>query len=122
LLGLERWEQLFTSNDQQKLNEEMSMIQQAMAEMKSEELNFDELNEGIKEDYEQPEAQEINYTREKKMDFDIFGFNFTKMDEIYKYVLGLSLIFSVFFAVIYGLYWIKKMRTPMEKNKKIKKK
>lgn len=99
----------------------MGMIQQAMAEMKSEELNFDELNEGIKEDYEQPEAQDIHYTREKKMDFDIFGFNFTKMDEIYKYILGIGLIFSVFFAVIYGLFWIKKMRNSNEKIKKPKK-
>ncbi len=113
---------LFTSNDQERLNEEMTAIQHAMAEMKSEELNFDELNEGIKKEQEQPEAQDINYTREKKVEFDIFGFNFTKLEDSTKMILGLTLIFLVFFAIIYGLYWIRKLRLQNVKVRKIKKK
>lgn len=120
LLGMEKWYDIFSSNDKQRMEMEMEMLSDAAREIRSEDLNFEEDN-GSRET-EQPEAQDIYYNREKKMDLDIFGINLTQLDPMIKNILGLSLIFLVFFTVLYGLNWIKNLRKKNEKVKKNKKK
>ena len=60
--------------------------------------------------------------REDNLDFNIFGFNFTKLSDKYRYFIGCLLIAFVFLSVIYGLKWINDIRNEGKSLKKKKKK
>jgi len=122
-LGLEKWYEILTSKDNDRMQQEMSLLQEAAQDIKSEELNFDDSSSSSSNGgSDDPEAQDIYVNREKKLDLDIFGFNITQLDNTTKNVLGLSLIVFIFSAVIYGLNWIKNLRKKEVKVKKNKKK
>ncbi len=78
---------------------------------------FNQPNSETEENYPN-EAQDIHYDREKKVDFNIFGFNFTQLSSTYKNVIGLSLIFLIFFTIFYLLNWIKSLRQKVVKKSK----
>ncbi len=125
LIGLDKWYDIFSGNDKERLDAEMQMLQEAAAELKSEELEYDDSRreqESAGENNEQYDEQDIYVNREKKVELDIFGLNVTKLDNLTKNILGISLIFLVFFAVIYGLKWIKDLRKKDVKKKDKKKK
>src|SRR5689334_6553677 len=46
LLSLERWDNIFKSGDKELLNQEIASLQDALSEIKSEDLNFDEMRTG----------------------------------------------------------------------------
>jgi hypothetical protein len=68
----------------------------------------------------EPEHQDIYVDREKKIDFTLFGFNFTTLDSSTKNILGMILIGLIFSVVIYGLTYIRKLRQKDVKKKKKK--
>jgi hypothetical protein len=119
---LEKWYDIFSSNDKERMQIEMSQLEDAAREIKSEDLNFDG-NSGENFEQQEQEAQDIYVNREKKVDLDLFGINITKLDSTTKNILGISLIVSIFLAVIFGLNWIRNLRksnvrVKRNKNKK----
>lgn len=125
LLNIEKWDEIFKSGNQEQMEEEMGNLQEALSDLKSEELNFQDEERSEPRRPPPPQAeeqQEIYLNREKKVDLNLFGINISEINTTVKYGLGFSLIFLIFFSVIYGLNWIKQMNTKVVKLKKIKKK
>jgi hypothetical protein len=118
LLELEKWYELFSTNDRERLQEEMMGLQDALAELKAEELNMDESGYTGRSENQKEEQDYYVGGGEKKVDLNLFGINFTELENTTKYALGLSLIFMIFAAVVYGLYWIKTLNKKEVKKKK----
>jgi hypothetical protein len=62
------------------------------------------------------------FDRRKESDLSIFGFNFTQLSGLYKYLIGMSLIALVFLSVLYGLKRINDLRNENKKKEKKKNK
>ena len=128
LLAWEKWEGLFKENNEETLNYEMASLNEAIQDLKSGEVDLSYLNQapqgqnGYNQQNEYDERMDYITNREKKIDFSIFGFNFTQLDEKSKNLLGISLIILVFVFVLGGLKWISSMRNQNKKDKKKKKK
>lgn len=116
MLELEKWHELLTSGDMDKLQEEIEGLSDALKEIKSEDLNFDEEMENESDSVKIDD--EVISTPEMKNDFNLFGFNFTKLNPFTKNVIGISLIVLIFALIIYGLVWIKNMNKKEKKEKK----
>ena len=126
LLNWEKWENLFKSGDQEALNYEMSTLNEGLEDLRSGEINLNYLHEpqGQQDGRSSEYDERLDYIskNEKKIDFSIFGFNFTQLDGKSKNLLGISLIVLVFLFVIGGLQWINSIRNQNQKDKKKKKK
>ena len=128
LLAWEKWEGLFKENNEETLNYEMASLNEAIQDLKSGEVDLSYLNQapqgqnGYNQQNEYDERMDYITNREKKIDFSIFGFNFTQLDEKSKNLLGISLIILVFVFVLGGPKWISSMRNQNKKDKKKKKK
>lgn len=126
LLNWEKWENLFKSGDQEALNYEMSTLNEGLEDLRSGEINLNYLHQpqGPQDGRPGEYDERLDYIskNEKKIDFSIFGFNFTQLSAKAKNLLGISLIILVFLFVIVGLLWINSIRNQNQKNKKKKKK
>ena len=80
------------------------------------------------ENYYEKEDNEDRFYFPNNMegDFELFGFNFSKLSPKFKNVIGFGLILLVFICVLMGLKWINEIRgqkdNKKKKNKKEKKK
>ena len=116
-LELEKWSDLFQSNDKQRLDYEMAQLQDALKEIKSGELNFDGMESN---EQAEPEPQDIQYDRQRKQEFNIFGVDLTQLDSQTKNIIGIALIFLIFAVAAYGVFWLKNQAN--KRNKKEPKK
>ena len=131
LINLEKWESLFRENNQENIQIEMAQLNEAYLDIQNKEVNLDLLRknrmnniEDNKSNNEKDERMDSIYmrNREDNLDFNIFGFNFTKLSDKYRYFIGCLLIAFVFLSVIYGLKWINDIRNEGKSLKKKKKK
>ena len=131
LINLEKWENLFRENNQENIQIEMAQLNEAYLDIQNKEVNLDLLRknrmnniEDNKSNNEKDERMDSIYmrNREDNLDFNIFGFNFTKLSDKYRYFIGCLLIAFVFLSVIYGLKWINDIRNEGKSLKKKKKK
>jgi hypothetical protein len=113
-LELEKWREVLLSGDKERINKEMEGLQEALKELNSEDMNYEDKSAQREEDIYIPNAQD------KKLDLSIFGINFNKLDDYTKHILGFGLIITLFAAIIYGLKWIKDLNVKVEKKKKNK--
>jgi hypothetical protein len=131
LINLEKWENLFRENNQENIQIEIAQLNEAYLDIQNKEVNLDLLRknrmnniEDNKSNNEKDERMDSIYmrNREDNLDFNIFGFNFTKLSDKYRYFIGCLLIAFVFLSVIYGLKWINDIRNEGKSLKKKKKK
>ena len=131
LINLEKWESLFRENNQENIQIEIAQLNEAYLDIQNKEVNLDLLRknrmnniEDNKSNNEKDERMDSIYmrNREDNLDFNIFGFNFTKLSDKYRYFIGCLLIAFVFLSVIYGLKWINDIRNEGKSLKKKKKK
>ena len=131
LINLEKWENLFRENNQENIQIEMAQLNEAYLDIQNKEVNLDLLRKNRKNNIEdnnsnneKDERMDSIYmrNREDNLDFNIFGFNFTKLSDKYRYFIGCLLIAFVFLSVIYGLKWINDIRNEGKSLKKKKKK
>ena len=131
LINLEKWESLFRENNQENIQIEMAQLNEAYLDIQNKEVNLDLLRKNRKNNIEdnnsnneKDERMDSIYmrNREDNLDFNIFGFNFTKLSDKYRYFIGCLLIAFVFLSVIYGLKWINDIRNEGKSLKKKKKK
>lgn len=136
LIDWEKWEKLERENNVELLEQELRLLSSTIEVFRSGEIDLSYLqnsvgpreqqydNDNMNEYYNQNPNNDVNYgfnSREKKIDFSIFGFNFTKLDSFYKNIIGIGLIILVFLFVIIGLKWISNLRNKNTKAKKEKK-
>ena len=131
LINLEKWESLFRENNQENIQIEMAQLNEAYLDIQNKEVNLDLLRKNRMNNIddnnnnnEKDERMDSIYmrNREDNLDFNIFGFNFTKLSDKYRYFIGCLLIAFVFLSVIYGLKWINDIRNEGKSLKKKKKK
>ena len=131
LINLEKWENLFRENNQENIQIEIAQLNEAYLDIQNKEVNLDLLRKNRKNNIEdnnsnneKDERMDSIYmrNREDNLDFNIFGFNFTKLSDKYRYFIGCLLIAFVFLSVIYGLKWINDIRNEGKSLKKKKKK
>ena len=131
LINLEKWESLFRENNQENIQIEMAQLNEAYLDIQNKEVNLDLLRKNRMNNIddnnnnnEKDERMDSIYmrNREDNLDFNIFGFNFTKLSDKYRYFIGCLLIAFVFLSVIYGLKWINDIRNEGKSSKKKKKK
>ena len=131
LINLEKWENLFRENNQENIQIEIAQLNEAYLDIQNKEVNLDLLRknrmnniEDNKSNNEKDERMDSIYmrNREDNLDFNIFGFNFTKLSDKYRYFIGCLLIAFVFLSVIYGLKWINDIRNEGKSLKKKKNK
>lgn len=127
-LDFEKWERLLKSNNKEEIESAFMALEDVTKEIKESKLDLSELqnrpnnpNQGVSDEYDERMQDIYVNRREKNTDLSIFGFNFTTLETNTKYILGLTLIFFVFFAVIFGLKWIEKIRNQSKWEKKKKK-
>ena len=131
LINLEKWENLFRENNQENIQIEIAQLNEAYLDIQNKEVNLDLLRKNRMNNIddnnnnnEKDERMDSIYmrNREDNLDFNIFGFNFTKLSDKYRYFIGCLLIAFVFLSVIYGLKWINDIRNEGKSLKKKKKK
>ena len=131
LINLEKWESLFRENNQENIQIEMAQLNEAYLDIQNKEVNLDLLRKNRMNNIddnnnnnEKDERMDSIYmrNREDNLDFNIFGFNFTKLSDKYRYFIGCLLIAFVFLSVIYGLKWINDIRNEGKSLKKKKNK
>ena len=131
LINLEKWESLFRENNQENIQIEMAQLNEAYLDIQNKEVNLDLLRKNRMNNIddnnnnnEKDERMDSIYmrNREDNLDFNIFGFNFTKLSDKYRYFIGCLLIAFLFLSVIYGLKWINDIRNEGKSLKKKKKK
>ncbi len=131
LVNLEKWESLFRDNNQENIQIEMAQLNEAYLDIQNKEVNLDLLrknrmnnidNSNINNEKDERMDSIYMRNREDNLDFNIFGFNFTKLSDKYRYFIGCLLIAFVFLSVIYGLKWINDIRNEGKNLKKKKKK
>lgn len=131
LVNLEKWESLFRDNNQENIQIEMAQLNEAYLDIQNKEVNLDLLrknrmnnidNSNINNEKDERMDSIYMRNREDNLDFNIFGFNFTKLSDKYRYFIGCLLIAFVFLSVIYGLKWINDIRNEGKSLKKKKKK
>jgi len=130
LLSLEKWEMLFKENDEQRLNYEMSLLQSAISDFQSGQVDLSALSHSNNNNKNYDDVQQ-NYNddmgriytkNEDNEDLNIFGINLSKIDEKWKNVIGIGLIVTVFGSIIIGMNWIKNIRNQGKEKKEKKKK
>ena len=109
LISLEKWAEVLTSGDSERIQAEMGNLQEAAADLRSDDVSLNSYD-GERSEENYSEAQDIHYDRNKNVDLNIFGLNLTELDPFTKNVLGLGLIALVFLSIIYGLNWIRLQR------------
>jgi len=133
LSNLEKWEELVINKDEGKLQDALIDLQKAYKDIQSGEIK---INRYTKKQNQESQKKGKMYSNNKQdendefyvpnnnmdKDFELFGFNFSRLSPNLKNLIGISLIFLIFFVIIYGLNWIKNIRGEKEKNKKKKKK
>ena len=131
LINLEKWENLFRENNQENIQIEIAQLNEAYLDIQNKEVNLDLLRKNRMNNIddnnnnnEKDERMDSIYmrNREDNLDFNIFGFNLTKLSDKYRYFIGCLLIAFVFLSVIYGLKWINDIRNEGKSLKKKKKK
>ncbi len=79
------------------------------------------MKDEVEKESRQPN-EDFYATNENKVDFSLFGFNFTKLDKFTKHLIGIFFIVAIFSTVIYGLYTIRNMnKKEVKKKEKTKK-
>ena len=121
LLSLEKWENLYKTGNAEQIEYEMSQLSEAFEDIKKGEIHLGRAQQHSQQRGDNND-DEFYMRSEKKVDFSLFGFNFTKMEEKYKYTLGIFLIALVFAFVIGGLKWIDSIHNEGKNKKKKKKK
>lgn len=127
VLDLEKWENVYSSNDETKVREEMVKYSDAIKEVQAvqsyldPESNKRKTPEGMEEQQQQDDEYSINSRRRPmKEDLSIFGIDISKLSESSKLILGLSLLILLGSVFIYfARKAIKEL--PGEKVKKSKK-
>lgn len=120
LLNFETWDHIFRNNDDESYRYEMENLQDAYADLSSEEMK----NGPQQRDSDnQPGPQDIYLDRNKnEVDFNLFGLHIHKLDVFWKNIIGLGLIIAIFGIFAYGLKMLKDLNRKDKKDKKIKKK
>ncbi len=121
LLGVEKWMELFTSGDKERISQEYANLQDAINDLKSEEHLLRNLNQNNRVEQPIDNDEFYQFDRRKELDLNIFGFNFTELNTFYKYIIGICLIALVFLSVLYGLKRINDLRNQNKKKEKKKK-
>ena len=131
LLNFEKWEDLIRKKDEENIKYNLMNLQRAYRDIQSGEIK---INRYVKkptqktkkvnneDSYNKNEEEDRFYFPSDGGDFEIFGFNFSKLSPTFKNLVGFGLIIFVFICVIMGLRWIQNIRGQNVGNKKKKKK
>ena len=119
LLNFETWDHIFRNNDEEAYKYEMEALQDAYADLSSEEMREGSNN---KRRENEPGPQDIYLDKNKQSEFNLFGYHIHKIDVFWKNVIGLTLILAVFGVLAYGMKMLKDLNTKFKKDKKQKKK
>lgn len=131
LLELEKWEDIYISNDEKKIKEEMFKYQNIMTELRQIQQSLmkdkkpdNENNEETEQNEDLGDTQDEDYTssrRRPEQDLNIFGVEINKLPANTKLILGVSLIF-ILFGILAVLASKALKNLPQEKQKTTKKK
>lgn len=126
VLDLEKWENIYSSNDESKVKEEMVKYSDAIRDVQAVQAHLDpesnkRRNQEPREDQQQDDEYSVNSRRRPvKEDLSIFGIDISKLSESSKMILGLSLLILLGSVFIYfARKAIKEL--PGEKVRKSKK-
>ena len=136
LLNFEKWEDLIRKKDEESIQYNVMNLQRAYKDIQSGEIKINRYakkpnpkNRKINNDnmYEKTDDDDRFFMpNDFDGDFELFGFNFSKLSPKFKNIVGFGLILLVFICIIIGLRWIKNIRgqntNKKKKNKKEKKK
>jgi len=136
LLNFEKWEDLIRKKDEESIQYNVMNLQRAYKDIQSGEIKINRYakkpnpkNRKINNDnmYEKTDDDDRFFMpNDFDGDFELFGFNFSKLSPKFKNIVGFGLILLVFICIIIGLRWIQNIRgqntNKKKKNKKEKKK
>jgi len=136
LLNFEKWEDLIRKKDEESIQYNVMNLQRAYKDIQSGEIKINRYakkpnpkNRKINNDnmYEKTDDDDRFFMpNDFDGDFELFGFNFSKLSPKFKNIVGFGLILLVFICIIMGLRWIQNIRgqntNKKKKNKKEKKK
>ena len=136
LLNFEKWEDLIRKKDEESIQYNVMNLQRAYKDIQSGEIKINRYakkpnpkNRKINNDnmYEKTDDDDRFFMpNDFDGDFELFGFNFSKLSPKFKNIVGFGLILLVFICIIIGLRWIQNIRgqntNKKKKNKKKKKK
>ena len=136
LLNFEKWEDLIRKKDEENIQYNVMNLQRAYKDIQSGEIKINRYakkpnpkNRKINNDnmYEKTDDDDRFFMpNDFDGDFELFGFNFSKLSPKFKNIVGFGLILLVFICIIIGLRWIQNIRgqntNKKKKNKKEKKK
>ena len=137
LLNFEKWEDLIRKKDEESIQYNVMNLQRAYKDIQSGEIKINRYakkpnpkNRKINNDnmYEKTDDDDDRFFMPNDFDgdFELFGFNFSKLSPKFKNIVGFGLILLVFICILIGLRWIQNIRgqntNKKKKNKKEKKK
>ena len=136
LLNFEKWEDLIRKKDEESIQYNVMNLQRAYKDIQSGEIKINRYakkpnpkNRKVNNDnmYEKTDDDDRFFMpNDFDGDFELFGFNFSKLSPKFKNIVGFGLILLVFICIIIGLRWIQNIRgqntNKKKKNKKEKKK
>ena len=136
LLNFEKWEDLIRKKDEESIQYNVMNLQRAYKDIQSGEIKINRYakkpnpkNRKINNDnmYEKTDDDDRFFMpNDFDGDFELFGFNFSKLSPKFKNIVGFGLILLVFICILIGLRWIQNIRgqntNKKKKNKKEKKK
>ncbi len=106
LIQLEKWGELFQSNNKEALEYEMSQLQDVLKEIQSGEINFEGMQES-EDNHDEATTNDFHYDRQRKQDLNLFGVDLTKLDNQTKNIIGISLLVLIFVVAGYGVFWLR---------------
>jgi hypothetical protein len=106
LIQLEKWGELFQSNNKEALEYEMSQLQDALKEIKSGEINFEGMQDN-EDNRDESTSNDFHYDRQRKQDLNLFGVDLTQLDKETKNIIGIGLLLLIFAVAAYGVFWLK---------------
>ena len=132
LLNFEKWEDLIRKKDEESMKYNLMNLQPAYRDIQSGEIKINRYSKKHNPKYKKVNNEEAYDKNEEENDrfyfpndngdFEVFGFNFSKLSPKFKNIVGFGLIFLVFICVIIGLRWIQNIRSQTMNNKKKKNK
>ena len=136
LLNFEKWEDLIRKKDEESIQYNVMNLQRAYKDIQSGEIKINRYakkpnpkNRKVNNDnmYEKTDDDDRFFMpNDFDGDFELFGFNFSKLSPKFKNIVGFGLILLVFICILIGLRWIQNIRgqntNKKKKNKKEKKK
>ena len=132
LLNFEKWEDLIRKKDEESIQYNVMNLQRAYKDIQSGEIKINRYakkpnpkNRKVNNDnmYEKTDDDDRFFMpNDFDGDFELFGFNFSKLSPKFKNIVGFGLILLVFICIIIGLRWIQNIRAQNTNKKKKSKK